>query len=108
MSTMSAETAAEVLPDHDVVADLDRVLRSRVQQRGVDPQREATVVRQLAQQVVREHDDRSLTGAVDPVADRDALVSYLVAHVSGFGPLQPFLDDPVVEEVWINEPALVR
>ncbi len=104
---MSAETPAEVLPDREVVADLDRLLRSRVQQRGVDPQREAEVVRQLAHQVVREHDDRSLTGAVDPVADREALVRFLVAHVSGFGPLQPFLDDPVVEEVWINEPSRV-
>ena len=25
----------------------------------------------------------------------------------GFGPLQPFLDDPTVEEVWINEPSRV-
>ncbi|QIK65611.1 CpaF family protein [Nocardioides sp. HDW12B] len=106
-SATSAEAPAEVLPDRDVVAGLDAALRSRVQQRGVDPQREADVVRQLAHQVVREHDDRSLTGAVDPVADREALVRYLVAHVSGFGPLQPFLDDPVVEEVWINEPSRV-
>jgi pilus assembly protein CpaF len=27
--------------------------------------------------------------------------------VSGFGPLQPFLDDPAVEEVWINDPSRV-
>ncbi len=107
VTTMSADAPTAVLPDPDVVADLDRALRSRVQQRGVDPQRESEVVRQLAHQVVREHDDRSLTGAVDPVADRDALVTYLVAHVSGFGPLQPFLDDPVVEELWINEPSRV-
>ena len=28
-------------------------------------------------------------------------------RVSGFGPLQPFLDDPEVEEVWINSPDRV-
>jgi pilus assembly protein CpaF len=27
--------------------------------------------------------------------------------VAGFGPLQPLLDDPTVEEIWINEPARV-
>ena len=27
--------------------------------------------------------------------------------MSGFGPLQPFLDDPTVEEVWINDPSRV-
>ena len=25
--------------------------------------------------------------------------------VQGFGPLQPLLDDPTVEEIWINEPV---
>src|SRR5699024_10260129 len=27
--------------------------------------------------------------------------------VAGFGPLQPLLDDPEVEEIWINSPAQV-
>ena len=62
----------------------------------------------LSLTVVRDHDDRSLTGAVAPVVDRDGLVAALVAGVSGFGPLQPLLDDPRVEEVWINEPRTVR
>ena len=42
-----------------------------------------------------------------PVADDSAMVGELVARVSGFGPLQPFLDDPEVEEVWINDPSRV-
>ena len=25
--------------------------------------------------------------------------------VAGFGPLQQYLDDPTVEEIWINEPS---
>jgi pilus assembly protein CpaF len=28
-------------------------------------------------------------------------------EVAGFGPLQPYLDDPSVEEIWINEPTKV-
>jgi pilus assembly protein CpaF len=35
------------------------------------------------------------------------MVGELVARVSGFGPLQPFLDDPEVEEIWINSPDRV-
>ena len=65
------------------------------------------VVRRLAESVVRAHDERSLTGVVAPVTDVDAMVGELVARVSGFGPLQPFLDDPTVEEIWINDPSRV-
>ena len=34
-------------------------------------------------------------------------VEELVARVSGFGALQRYLDDPTVEEVWINDPSRV-
>ncbi|WP_191907887.1 hypothetical protein [Nocardioides cynanchi] len=88
----------------ELVESLDLRLREAVRHEGVDPQREAVVVRRLAEQVVRAHDDRSLTGAVAPVSDVDSVVGELVARVSGFGPLQPFLDDPTVEEIWINDP----
>jgi pilus assembly protein CpaF len=35
------------------------------------------------------------------------MVDELVARVSGFGALQPYLDDPDVEEIWINDPAII-
>ena len=43
--------------------------------------------------------------APPPVDDADFRL--LVESVAGFGPLQPFLDDPTVEEVWINSPDRV-
>ncbi len=43
---------------------------------------------------------------VVPVADVEAVVGELVARVAGFGPLQPFPDDPMVEEIRINDPGL--
>ena len=91
----------------DLVQRLDGQVRERVRREGVDPQREALVVRRIAEDVVRDHDELSLTGAVAPIADDGAMVGELVARVSGFGPLQPFLDDPEVEEVWINDPSRV-
>lgn len=91
----------------DVVARLDEDLRSAVRRDGLDPQREIAAVRRLAAALVRAHDEHSLTGRVTPVADPDALVAELVARVAGFGPLQTFLDDPTVEELWINSPDRV-
>ncbi|TIC87541.1 CpaF family protein [Nocardioides sp. GY 10113] len=93
-------------PD-DVVGRLDDALRAAVRSEGIDPQRTPAAVRRIAVGLVREHDERSLTGAVAPLADPDAVVAELVARVAGFGPLQPLLDDPTVEELWINSPDRV-
>ena len=93
---------------HDgLVERLDIEVRSLVRREGVDPQRDAGLVRRIAEGVVRDHDELSLTGAVAPVPDGPAMVGELVARVSGFGPLQQFLDDPAVEEIWINDPTRV-
>jgi pilus assembly protein CpaF len=97
-------------PDmHDlhVVDQLDALVREHVRRDGVDPQREPAVVRRLAEEAVRSHDQRSLTGAVAPLGDPDATVGELVARIAGFGPLQAFLDDPEVEEIWVNDPSRV-
>jgi pilus assembly protein CpaF len=91
----------------ELVDELDQHVRELVRREGVDPQRDATVVRRIAEGVVRNHDERSLTGAVTPVPNPESVVGELVARVSGFGPLQPFLDDPAVEEIWINDPSRV-
>ena len=91
----------------DLVADLDQQVRSVVRREGVDPQLDVLRVRRIAEELVRAHDDRSLTGVVAPVPDPPAVIAELVARVSGFGPLQVFLDDPEVEEIWVNEPSRV-
>ena len=91
----------------DVVDVLDAELREAVRRDGVDPQREADLVRALAARLVADHNQRSLTGVVVPVADEQDVVEELVARVAGFGPLQRYLDDPTVEEIWINDPSRV-
>ncbi|MCM0620515.1 CpaF family protein [Nocardioides bruguierae] len=104
---LTSSAAAPARTDAALVEQLDAELRVLVRREGVDPQVESAVVRRLATSLVRAHDERSLTGAVAPVDDVEALVAELVARVSGFGPLQPLLDDPEVEEVWINDPSRV-
>lgn len=91
----------------DVRRVLATALRERVRADGVDPQRDLGTLRQLAERVVADHDLRSLTGSVAAVADPEAVVGELVAGLAGFGPLQPYLDDPEVEEIWVNDPARV-
>lgn len=86
---------------------LDARVREVVRRQGVDPQQDSGTVRQIAESVVREHNERSLTGMVASLPDPAAAAGELVARVSGFGSLQPFLDDPSVEEIWINEPSRV-
>lgn len=90
-----------------VVDALAEQLRDGVRRAGIDPQTDVRHVRRLAEQLTRDHDDRSLTGAVRPLIDPEAVVGELVARVSGFGPLQVLLDDPTVEEIWINSPSRV-
>lgn len=90
-----------------LVEELDGQLRAVVRREGLDPQRDVAAVRRAAESLVTAHDERSLTGAVAPVEDPAALVGELLARVAGFGPLQRYLDDPEVEEVWINAPDRV-
>jgi len=106
-SAPSRRQAGDGALPYDVVEALDGQLRTLVRREGVDPQRDSDVVRRLAEQVVQDHDERSLTGAVSPVGDAARVVDELVARVAGFGPLQAFLDDPEVEEIWINDPSRV-
>ncbi len=91
----------------DLIGVLHEEVRAVVRREGVDPQAEVPRVRRIAEDVVRAHDERSLTGVVTPVPDPVAVVGELVARVSGFGPLQVLLEDPEVEEIWINEPSRV-
>ncbi|CAA9379314.1 MAG: type II secretion system protein E [uncultured Nocardioidaceae bacterium] len=86
---------------------LDADVRDEVRRSGIDPLTDVATVRRLADSAVRAHDHKSLTGAVRPVDDPDQVVAELVARIAGFGPLQEYLDDPAVEEVWINQPDRV-
>jgi pilus assembly protein CpaF len=104
---MSIVSASPALVDAALVDVLDAQVRAAVRRDGVDPQREVHLVRSIAEQVVRAHDERSLTGAVTSVPDPTGVIGELVARVSGFGALQPYLDDPEVEEIWVNDPSRV-
>lgn len=86
---------------------LSERVRALVRERRIDPRTDVEAVRSAAIDAVAEHERRSLTGAVRALDEPDHVVGQLVADLVGFGPLQQFLDDPEVEELWINDPDRV-
>jgi pilus assembly protein CpaF len=86
---------------------VDDEVRDLVRREAIDPIAEPTLVRRLAEQVVARYTERSLSVALPPLGDPDRTVQLVVDSVAGFGPLQRYLDDPDVEEIWINEPSRV-
>jgi pilus assembly protein CpaF len=82
-------------------------VRELVRRRGIDPVAEPAVVRRLIDEVVGEYLDRAVTSSLPPLGDPAQVSRAVLDAVAGFGPLQPFLDDRTIEEIWINEPGRV-
>ena len=57
--------------------------------------------------VLGDYATRASVGVVPPLADPEAAAQAVTDAVGGFGPLQPYLDDPEIEEIWINSPTHV-
>ncbi len=91
----------------DAVAIVEDEVRELIRRRGVDPTRDPGGVRRLVEDAVADYDDRSLSGGLPPLPDPVHAVKSVLDAVAGLGPLQGYLDDPDVEEIWINEPGKV-
>ena len=94
---MSAEAAARI----------ESHVREQIRRRGVDPLRDADAVAALVQEALAHWEEQALVGAVTPVEDKTATARTVLDNVAGFGPLQRYLDDPDIEEIWINSPTQV-
>jgi pilus assembly protein CpaF len=91
----------------NAIAVVEDEVRELVRRRGLDPVADPAAVRRLVDEVVADYDERSVTGTLPQLVDTRAAASVVFDAVAGFGPLQKFLDDPTVEEIWINEPTKV-
>jgi pilus assembly protein CpaF len=91
----------------DATDVIEREVRELVRRRGLDPASDVSAVRRLVDEVIADYDERTLTSPMPTVADRARTAREVFDAVAGFGPLQTHLDDPTVEEVWINEPGRV-
>jgi pilus assembly protein CpaF len=98
---------ASAPPVGAAVAVVEDEVRELVRRRGLDPVRQPESVRRLVDEVISEYETRSLSGVLPALGDRTPVARHVYDAVAGFGPLQRHLDDPEVEEIWINEPGRV-
>ncbi|MBN9610123.1 MAG: pilus assembly protein CpaF [Actinobacteria bacterium 69-20] len=82
-------------------------VRELVRRRGLDPLKDPRGTRLLIDEVIGHYEERVATSALPPLLDRGDAARYVFDQVAGFGQLQQFLDDPDVEELWVNEPGRV-
>lgn len=86
---------------------LEREVRELVRRRGLDPIGDRAGLSSLVEDAVGDYATRASVGVVPPLVDPVAAARAVTDAVGGFGPLQPYLDDPEIEEVWLNAPTHV-
>jgi pilus assembly protein CpaF len=89
------------------LARVEDECRDLVRSRNVDPDRDAAEVRHIVEEVVAAYLDRSISLTLPPLGDPAIATRRILDNIVGYGPLQPYLDDRTVEEIWINEPGRV-
>lgn len=77
-------------------------VRLHLRSEGTDPSIDPGATRRIAEAEVRRHNDRALARGERLIDDEARSVREVVAAVSGYGALQPLLDDPEIEEIWLN------
>ena len=83
-------------------------VRRRLRAERTDPSVEPELARRIAQAEVRRHNDVALSRGEALVDDEGSLVREVLASVGGYGVLQPLLDDPEIEEIWLNGPERIH
>lgn len=92
----------------DALPIVEDEVRELVRRRGIDPDTgEDAPLRQLVGEVLDEYEFRVQSSTLPRMFDRTALQRELMARVGGLGPLQEFMEDPEVEEIWINAPGKI-
>ena len=91
-------------PAPTAAATVAERVRERLRAERTDPSRDPELATRIVHAEVRRHNDFALARGLAPVDDEASCVREVLAAVAGYGPLQPYLDDPTVEELWINAP----
>src|SRR5690606_2603647 len=91
----------------DATAQLEQDIRERVLTHGLDPVREPERVFALITEVVSQYEKDARDGRVPTLANAEQLAQQFRDSITGLGPLQQYMDDPSVEEIWINQPNQV-
>jgi len=84
------------------VSEVIQEVRTRVRTGGISPHEEVIELRHIVEDILSQS-----TSAASDHDSPQVLVEQIANQISGFGLLQPLLDDPSVEEIWINEPGRI-
>jgi len=88
----------------EAVRIVEDEVRELIRRRGLDPLRQAGEVRRLVEEAISDYDERALLAPLPPIGSLETARRFVFDAVAGFGPLQPLLDDPAIEEIWLNAP----
>ncbi|WP_167131500.1 CpaF family protein [Paramicrobacterium chengjingii] len=88
----------------DIIAE---AVRERVRRDGTDLSRHVELTERYVTEELQRYSEKALAGTGQLIADEHAAARQIIASLTGLGPLQGFLDDPDVEEIWINSPSRV-
>ena len=91
----------------DAVRILEDEIREIVRRQGIDPQREHARVLTLIQDAAADYESRAMVSSLPDLDDPVAARQDLFDRIAGLGPLQRLMDDPSVEEIWLNAPDAV-
>ncbi|WP_370592493.1 CpaF family protein [Rothia sp. ZJ1223] len=83
---------------------VENEVRELVRRSGIDPLTDFEQTKRLIQSALADYEKRMMTGSLPFIDDFAAAERWLTDAICGFGELQPYLDDPTVEEIWINSP----
>ncbi|MBR6459587.1 MAG: CpaF family protein, partial [Actinomycetaceae bacterium] len=95
------------MPSATALAPLESRVRHLVRESGIDPQRHMNALDRLIEQALNEHEERSILGEEQALDNKETFRQYMRNNLGGYGALQPLLDDPEVEEIWIDEPSKI-
>ncbi|WP_083365360.1 CpaF family protein [Microterricola viridarii] len=91
----------------DAVRMITEQVRLRVRRESVDLAADAALAESYVRDEVQRYSERALGSALPLIHDEEQAAREAVASLTGFGALQPYLDDPEIEEVWVNSPTRV-
>ncbi|WP_431813864.1 hypothetical protein [Kocuria sp. cx-455] len=92
----------------DAIGLIEAEVREQIRKSGLDPLHEVESTRRIVDAAVDDYDLRSARAGLPRVVDLASVRKNVLDLVAGYGPLQPYLDDPAVEEIWINGPAQIE
>lgn len=84
---------------------LEADTRELVRQSDIDPLTETDRASKLIEQAVAAYEQRMVRGTLPLISDFAEAKQWLYNSICGYGALQQYLDDPSVEEIWINSPS---